>query len=167
MKVYFCWSYNTLAATGIVEAVKYLSDITNEISMFKKTFSGGYSPCWYHLQSLLILPYLANFSWLLFPHQKHLLHWLLCSVLGYFHIIVVFVVLSEKSEIFALGWRVIFSSLKVMRVNVFPVGNNWTITLDNKHNVWKNEWKTARIVRMFSKAWKYFISTFLLHRKRK
>lgn len=88
-----------------------------------------------------------------------------CSVLGYFHTLVVFVVLFEKSEIFA--WRVIFSSLKVMWVNIFPVGNNPTITLDNKHNVWKNQWKTTRIARMFSKAWKYFISTFLLHRKRK
>lgn len=90
-----------------------------------------------------------------------------CSFLGYFHTLVVFVVLFEKSEIFASGWRVIFSSLKVMRVNIFPMGNNSTITLDNKHNVWKNQWKTTRIVWMLSKTWKYFISTFLLHRKKK
>lgn len=49
------------------------------------------------------------------------------------------------------------SSLKAMWVNVFPVERNLTITIDNKLNLWKKERKTTR---MFSKAWKYFISTF-------
>lgn len=49
------------------------------------------------------------------------------------------------------------SSLKGTWVNIFPVERNLTSTIDNKLNLWKKERKT---VRMFSKAWKHFISTF-------
>lgn len=49
------------------------------------------------------------------------------------------------------------SSLKAMWVSMFPEERNLTITIDNKLNLWKKERKT---VRMFSKAWKHFISTF-------